>query len=171
MKSSLLFSLVFIFLNVELVCIIAMEVLPIFKNYFQIHGALKFHTMGCTSYAESIVHFDECRIKAIDRAHNSINMRASIKKTLSSVIIIDSVSIIYIYFRYIIQHMHLNFLIRFRWMWSSWSGKVVAGIHSYTNSLSMYAHFSDAVQDTPFRILYFFMFAISQTLIALARFG
>lgn len=115
MKSSLLFSLVFIFLNVELVCIIAMEVLPIFKNYFQIHGALKFHTMGCTSYAESIVHFDECRIKAIDRAHNSINVRAAIKKTLSSVIIIDSVSIIYIfYFRYIIQHMHLNFLNRFR---------------------------------------------------------
>lgn len=108
MKSSLLFSLVFIFLNVELVCIIAMEVLPIFKNYFQIHGALKFHTMGCTSYAESIVHFDECRIKAIDRAHNSINVRASIKKTLSSVIIIDSISIIYIFLFSIYYSTHAS---------------------------------------------------------------
>lgn len=108
MKSSLLFSLVFIFLNVELVCIIAMEVLPIFKNYFQIHGALKFHTMGCTSYAESIVHFDECRIKAIDRAHNSINVRAAIKKTLSSVIIIDSVSIIYIFLFSIYYSTHAS---------------------------------------------------------------
>lgn len=71
MKRSL-FSLIFIFSQSSTYYIL--------KNYFHIHGTLEFNGMRCLSFAENIGHFDECRIKAIDRSHNSITVRPNIKK-------------------------------------------------------------------------------------------